>query len=119
MHAVLLFKTCICLYLSWSVYVCVCVFLYFQYRVNMSLQIAKRLGHYSSFKHSLNILLKEESVPPDAFFMESKPFFKTQKVYHSVQSMLHLHTTTPPGKFLCGYNRKTAKLFQHIALFNL
>ena len=36
LYADFLFKTYICLYLCWSVYVCICVFLYLQYRVNVS-----------------------------------------------------------------------------------
>ena len=76
-HVVFMFKTCIRLYLSWSAYVSICLFLYLQYCVNMSLQIAKLLGHYNGFKQFSNFLVKGESVPPDTFSRESKPYCKT------------------------------------------
>ena len=70
-HAVFLFKTCICFYASWSVYVFMCVFFYLQYCVNVSVKIIKQLEHYNNFKQLSNFLVKGESVPPDAFSRES------------------------------------------------
>ena len=55
-HGIFLFKTPICLYLGWSLYMWVCVFLCLKHFVNVSLQIVKRLGHYSSFKQFSNFL---------------------------------------------------------------
>ena len=59
---------CICVRLSVFVFTILCKSLY---------QLSNELEYYNSLKLVSNFLEKEESVPPDSFSRESKPYCKT------------------------------------------
>ena len=107
-------KTCICFYLSWSIYVYVCMFLYLQYRVNVFTN-CQTIRDYNSFKQFSSFLVKEESVSPNAFSSEFKPFCKTQRPFK--RQFIIQHVTSSYTHFSQLQNNAFSKIYFHIFIF--